>query len=54
MVRLDPSPIYDLSGLAPLCYHDAFYLEQDYTEGYATVVRDFLRDENRAALKPRL
>jgi hypothetical protein len=54
VVQFDASPVYDLSGLAPTKYHGAFYLEQDYVEGFATVVHDFLRDEDRAALKPRL
>ena len=42
VVRFEPVPVYDLSGLEPLEYLGAFYVEQDYTEGYAEIVRDFL------------
>lgn len=42
VVEFGPSPIYDLSGLAPLEYHGAHYVEMDYTEGYAEIVHDFL------------
>lgn len=55
VVQLDESPIYNLSGLKPIEYLSAFYVEQDYTEGFATVVKDYLRpDEDRSALRPRL
>jgi len=42
VVEFGPSPIYDLSGLAPLEYHGAHYVEMDYTEEYAEIVHDFL------------
>ena len=42
VVRFEPVPVHDLSGLEPLEYLGAFYVEQDYTEGYAEIVRDFL------------
>ena len=42
VVRFEPVPVYDLSALEPLEYFGAFYVEQDYTEGYAEIVRDFL------------
>ena len=44
VVQFEPSPIYDLTGLSPLEYMGAHYLEMDYTEGYARIVHDFLRD----------
>ena len=31
VVQLDESPIYNLSGLKPIEYLSAFYVEQDYT-----------------------
>ena len=57
VVQMDASPVYNLHGLTPLDYPfgPAFYVEQDYFEGYLTVVRDFLRpDEDRSALQARL
>ena len=55
VVQLDESPIYDLSVLKPVEYLSAFYVEQDYVEGFATVIKDYLRpDEDRSALSPRL
>ena len=54
---MDASPVYNLHGLTPLDYPfgPAFYVEQDYFEGYLTVVRDFMRpDEDRSALQARL
>ena len=41
VIDLSPSPVYDLSGFKPREYHGAHYVEMDYTEGYAEVVRDF-------------
>ena len=43
VVEFGASPVYDLSGLVPLEYHGAYYVEMDYTEGYAEVVHDFLK-----------
>ena len=42
VVQLDPSPIYNLADFTPREYYGAYYLEQDYTEGYGEVVHDFL------------
>lgn len=42
VVQFNPSPIYGLTGFAPQEYHGAYYVEMDYTEGYAEIVRDFL------------
>ena len=47
VVQFNPSPVYDLSDLAPLEYYGAHYVEMDFTEGYATVVHDFLRDQEQ-------
>lgn len=44
VVQFDPSPVYDLTGLAPLEYMGAHYLEMDYTEGYAEIEHDFLEE----------
>jgi acetoacetate decarboxylase len=43
VVQLNPVPVYDLSDFAPREYCGAHYLEMDYTEGWAEIVRDFLR-----------
>lgn len=43
VVQFNPSPIYDLSDFVPLEYYGAYYMEMDYTEGYAEIVYDFLR-----------
>ncbi len=42
VAEFHPSPIYDLSDFTPVEYYGAHYVESDYTEGYATVVHDFL------------
>ena len=42
VVELSPSPIYDLSDFVPLEYFGAWYVEMDYTEGFAEIVHDFL------------
>ena len=43
VVEFRPSPVYDLSDFVPLEYYGAYYMEMDYTEGYAEIVHDFLR-----------
>jgi acetoacetate decarboxylase len=43
VVQFNPSPIYDLSDFAPKEYYGAYYVEMDFTEGYAEIVHDFLR-----------
>ena len=43
-VELGASPRCDLTPLTPLEYGDAFHMESSYTEGYARVVYDYLRD----------
>lgn len=43
VVEFAPSPVYDLSPLAPREYLGAVYTEMDYTEGYAEIAHDFLR-----------
>lgn len=43
VVQFAPSPIYDLSDFAPRETFGAHYVEMDYTEGYAEIVHDFLR-----------
>jgi hypothetical protein len=42
-VEFRPSPIYDLSDFTPEEYYGAHYVEMDYTEGFAEIVHDFLR-----------
>ncbi len=44
VVQFNPMPTYDLSDFTPLEYYGAHYLEMDYTEGYAEIVHDFLRE----------
>lgn len=41
-VRFEPSPVCDLTGVAPREILDAYYLEASYTETYARVVYDYL------------
>jgi acetoacetate decarboxylase len=43
VVEFSPSPVYDLSRLAPREHLGAHYAELDYTEGYGVIVHDFLR-----------
>jgi acetoacetate decarboxylase len=45
VVQFNPMPTYDLSDFTPLEYYGAHYLEMDYTEGYAEIVHDFLRQD---------
>ena len=42
VVEFNPVPTFDLSAFEPLEYLGAYYLEMDFTEGYAEIVRDFL------------
>ena len=44
VVEFHPVPTFDLSDFTPREYFGAQYLEMDYTEGYARIVRDFLRE----------
>ena len=44
VVQFNPSPLYDLSDFSPREYFGAHYLELDYTEGYADIIRDLHRD----------
>ena len=42
VIECRPSPIYDLSDFMPRSYAGAYYVEMDYTERYARIVKDFL------------
>ena len=42
-VHFEPVPTYDLSAFEPVEYCGAYYVEQDYTEGYGEIVHDFLQ-----------
>ena len=44
VVEFRPSPVFDLSSLVPREYLGAYYLEQDFTEMYGRIVRDFVKD----------
>ena len=44
VVQFNPSPIYDLSDFTPREYYGAYYVESDFTEGYAEIVHDFLQE----------
>ena len=41
VVQFNPSPIYNVSDFTPREYFGAYYVEMDYTEGYAEIVKDF-------------
>ena len=41
IVDFHPSPIYDLSDFTPQEYFGAHYIEMDYTEAYAEIIKDF-------------
>jgi acetoacetate decarboxylase len=43
VVEFGASPVDDLSAFEPREYLGAYYTEQDHTETYGTIVRDFLR-----------
>ena len=45
VVEFRPSPVHDLSGFKPIEHLGAYYAEMDYTEGYGTVVQDFLEKD---------
>lgn len=42
VVEFNPVPTFDLSDFKPLEYYGAYY--QEFTEGYAEIVHDFLAD----------
>ncbi len=42
VVKLEASPLCDVTCLRPVAYHDAFYLEASYTETFAKIVHDYL------------
>ncbi len=44
VVQFNPTPTYDLSDFVPREYLGAYYLEMDYTEGYAEIFHDFLKE----------
>lgn len=44
VVEFSPSPIYDLADFVPQEYFGAWYAEMDYTEGFAEIVHDFLKE----------
>ena len=44
-IVLGASPLCDLTPLSPLKYGDAYYMESSYSEGYAQIVYDYLKDE---------
>jgi len=41
VVEFQPSPTYDLSDFDPQEYFGAHYIEMDYTEAYAEIIKDF-------------
>ena len=44
-IVLGASPLCDLTPLSPLEYGDAFYMESSYSDGYAQIVYDYLKNE---------
>ena len=45
-VQFEPNPLCDLTSLQPQEYYGAFYMETDYTEGYAHIAYDYLTKSN--------
>jgi len=45
-ISLGASPLCDLTPLVPIQYGDAYYIECSYSEGYAEVVYDYLRESS--------
>ena len=46
-VHFEPSPLSDLTGLAPRRYDDAWYVESSYAEGFGRIDLDYLADDAR-------
>jgi len=46
VVQFHSSPVYDLTDFTPREYLGAYYVEMDYTEGYAKIVKDFLAERD--------
>ncbi len=44
VVEFRPSPVFDLTALAPREVLGAYYLEEDHTESYGVIAKDFLRE----------
>ena len=44
VVEFRPSPVFDVTALAPKEYVGAFYTETDFTEDFGVVDRDFLKE----------
>lgn len=44
-VHFEPSPQGDFTGLAPIEYLGSYYFEASYSEGFATIVHDYLAGE---------
>jgi acetoacetate decarboxylase len=49
-VHLEPSPLSDLTGLAPRRFLDAWFVETSYSEGFGRIDLDYLADD---AARPR-
>ena len=47
-VAFSASPFVDLSSLEPVSYADAFYMETSYSEDYATIAYDYLKESPSA------
>jgi acetoacetate decarboxylase len=45
-ISLGASPLCDLTPLVPIQYSDAYYIECSYSEGYAEVAYDYLRQSD--------
>jgi hypothetical protein len=43
-VHLEPSPLSDLTALAPRAYRGAYFLESSYAEGFGRIELDYLAD----------
>jgi acetoacetate decarboxylase len=46
-VHIEPSPLSDLTALAPRAYREAYYLESSYAEGFGRIELDYLAGDRR-------
>jgi acetoacetate decarboxylase len=46
-VHFEPSPLSDVTGLSPRRYHEAWYVESSYAEGFGKIDLDYLADDAR-------
>jgi hypothetical protein len=47
-VHIEPSPLSDVTAIAPRRFLDAWYVEESYAEGFGKIDLDYLDPETRA------